>query len=583
MLVLWMCTLSLQIRNELCLHSGDVLQRCVILFAMLMPLGTIWSIDAVNARFEAGTPAESAALLRRRLKSRRPDSDVANDSGMHVGNGSPLHMNGEADARDEAIAILVSPHQADVVDALPPTRTIADFTTLAYMFQICIMYVFSVYHKSGHEWTVDYTATFYALQLDFFRKPMGDFLLMMPDAWLRFFTWAVWKWEKYGPMLYFVPFATGPCRLLGAFGFAFMHFSFGLAMRLAMFTYITMAAQTAFIPPMFWDDIVFTFLRRFSAFSTPLTIVYSPRKPLYRWLACAALELGLLRGAKMVRGSDAPSAPRLAVRGPTGDEATGLDALTALARASPLLWWYGWLLRFRPVKLHARLMLWLAGAADRLLCFERASVVVETSERSGNALVAESRDFTSLVFWAWRNIFALFCILFILLWCLANVNAYRGLPAEIHWIGPTLHIGQMWSMFSPHPPKSQWHFVIKANLTDDTQGDLFPNAGLFKFETLSPLTWERPDTLVGDIGNHRWFKIYEAFIWGQGYSDVPALRLGYGRYICREWNARHTGGSRLWMFEWWIIHAFVHEDGTRTFAGKDVLWEHHCYDTKPTD
>ena len=62
--------------------------------------------------------------------------------------------------------------------------------TIALLLQISFLYGFSAIHKSGAEWRSEYTATFYALQLDYFRTPIGAFFLNFPNL-LKFLTWAV--------------------------------------------------------------------------------------------------------------------------------------------------------------------------------------------------------------------------------------------------------------------------------------------------------------------------------------------------------------------------------------------------------
>ena len=42
------------------------------------------------------------------------------------------------------------------------------------------MYLFSYLYKTDDVWRKDYTAAYYALRLDFFRRPMGDLLLHYP-------------------------------------------------------------------------------------------------------------------------------------------------------------------------------------------------------------------------------------------------------------------------------------------------------------------------------------------------------------------------------------------------------------------
>lgn len=44
--LLWFMTISLHNRNHLVLHSGDILMRLELFFAMFLPLGEVYSIDS---------------------------------------------------------------------------------------------------------------------------------------------------------------------------------------------------------------------------------------------------------------------------------------------------------------------------------------------------------------------------------------------------------------------------------------------------------------------------------------------------------------------------------------------------------
>lgn len=60
----------------------------------------------------------------------------------------------------------------------------------------------------------------------------------------------------------------------------------------------------------------------------------------------------------------------------------------------------------------------------------------------------------------------------------------------------------------------------------------------------------------------------------EGYAD---LRRPFARYICREWNARHTGDERLATFQIVYMLETTQPDYRRTTPQKEVLWEHSCF------
>jgi hypothetical protein len=76
---------------------------------------------------------------------------------------------------------------------------IVDIATFTLIVQLLFMYFCAFFHKTGKEWTTTGTSSWLALQLDFFRRPFGDFLLLFPNV-CRFFTFAVLYWQS---MLFF--------------------------------------------------------------------------------------------------------------------------------------------------------------------------------------------------------------------------------------------------------------------------------------------------------------------------------------------------------------------------------------------
>jgi len=130
-------------------------------------------------------------------------------------------------------------------------------------------------------------------------------------------------------------------------------------------------------------------------------------------------------------------------------------------------------------------------------------------------------------------------------------------------------------MFSPHPPKSHWWYVIEAKLDNGTTTEIFKNEGLWNWEGNSPFNFEKPDPFYKSFGNHRWYKYFEN---GYNSKDSESLRLNFGRYLCREWNARHRGASMLHTFTVHFVIESQRDDGTRTPFTHSPLWNHICYE-----
>jgi hypothetical protein len=156
-------------------------------------------------------------------------------------------------------------------------------------------------------------------------------------------------------------------------------------------------------------------------------------------------------------------------------------------------------------------------------------------------------------------------------WNLSTMNIPN--PANDLWaLGPLLGIDQHWGMFSPRPPDTDFWYTIEGNTTGGQHIEIWHDGGLFEWKP-RPVEWEMPQPLHKSIGNHRWFKYYEMY----NQANTEALRLAYGRYICREWNKRYEGNDQLHMFNVWVLQERHNLDGTSTPLNKILLWGHRCY------
>ncbi len=88
-----------------------------------------------------------------------------------------------------------------------------------------------------------------------------------------------------------------------------------------------------------------------------------------------------------------------------------------------------------------------------------------------------------------------------------------------------------WSMFAP-PPKDRGWFAFPGKLADGRMVDVYEGG--------APLSYARPDLISDDFPNYRWRKLL-AVIRRRGAGFRPYV----SRYLCREWNAHHTGDDRL--------------------------------------
>ncbi|MBX7211847.1 MAG: HTTM domain-containing protein [Verrucomicrobiaceae bacterium] len=117
-LVSWVLLCSLQSRNPVVLHGGDIVLRTTLFWSVFLPLGARWSVDEARGRVSVFTAGGRVFSL----------------------------------------------------------------ASLALLFQTAMIYWFTAALKWGNEWTRDGTAVYYALSVDQFARLPGLWLLQFPGV-----------------------------------------------------------------------------------------------------------------------------------------------------------------------------------------------------------------------------------------------------------------------------------------------------------------------------------------------------------------------------------------------------------------
>jgi len=74
--------------------------------------------------------------------------------------------------------------------------------------------------------------------------------------------------------------------------------------------------------------------------------------------------------------------------------------------------------------------------------------------------------------------------------------------------------------------------------------------------------------------NHRWYKFFESYVY---HESSETIKLETGRYICREYNSKHTNNP----LQTWDMHQCTSISkwepyGEKTDFQCTVVWEHNC-------
>ena len=184
----WFMLVSIQNRTPVILQGGDVYLRVFAFIAMFLPLGALYSVDS---------------------GLREPEKEKPR---------------------------------------------FAHFSTpgVALIAQVAMVYTFAVLLKTAPEWRRDFSAVYYALQIQQITYPLGQLLLHFPKL-LPWLTRGTLVQEGAIPLLLLTPFLAGPARMLGAVLIILLHVALGLSIRLGHFPYIACTAALPLIPTWFWE------------------------------------------------------------------------------------------------------------------------------------------------------------------------------------------------------------------------------------------------------------------------------------------------------------------------------------------
>jgi len=169
------------------------------------------------------------------------------------------------------------------------------------------------------------------------------------------------------------------------------------------------------------------------------------------------------------------------------------------------------------------------------------------------------------------NLLAAFFLLYVFFWNFTTVTSFT-MPERIVPLGHFLGLSQNWNMFSPYPTKDDGWYVIPGTLRDGQQVDLMA-VTRDDFRVGEGVSWEKPGYVLATYKNEHWRKYLER-IWKAEYADQ---RLHFGRYICREWNARHAGDEQLETFQITYMLEMTQPGYQLATPETKVLWEHSCF------
>ena len=166
---------------------------------------------------------------------------------------------------------------------------------------------------------------------------------------------------------------------------------------------------------------------------------------------------------------------------------------------------------------------------------------------------------------------AAFFLVYVLLWNLRGLEATSPyvrqiFPPYANLVGYLLRLDQYWNMFSPYPPKADGWFVMPGTLQDGSQVELWTGERV--------VSWEKPSNISALYPNDRWWKFMENIYPGQ--REREAALDAYARYLCRDWNTRHSGQRQLETFQIFFMQETTLPNYQDIQPEKKLLGTHSC-------
>ncbi len=431
--------------------------------------------------------------------------------------------------------------------------------SIAYVIQFLIIWTMSGFLKTGAPWVTNATAVAMALHLESFVTNFGMWLRSIDSA-MYFITTATLIIERYVFVLFITPVQRDMGRLAGLILTTTLIIGFNLSFRLGLFGMIMFSISLGLLPGYFWDHIIMPLRKIASSKSQKgMTIFYDGDCSFCSRISKVTAGMLLLHPETKIifSGSDPEaystmhSAHSWVVRDHNGVSYTGFRAFVALMQSA---FFYR---IFAPVFLLTPIM-YIGENIYRMVAHNRPMTC--SVDMPDKPIKKQNKRI--------KNIFIIVMLGFVVVWNISSLPSYSRYkkPKFIEKSLLIFRLDQKWNMFAPYPTTEDGFFVMPGVLRDGSSVDIYSGS--------TNISYLKPQNMAWIYQNQRWQK-YLMNLWLKDFSNY---RLGYGQYLCREWNAHNIHEKNLMTFE--ILYILEETDINTLKESEPVpvsIWQHQCF------
>ncbi len=497
---------SLLNRNGLILQGGDNLLVIMSFWAIFLPLGARYSFDA--------------ALQQ-----------------AHLDNPNALASNAYREQPYFSVA------------------------TIAIVFQVLYLYIFTALMKTGDPWVSQFDAAYYAVSLQHFATPIGDWIRQFPGL-LKVATVFVLLVEFIGPLLVLSPFFWPWMRITGLLLLGSLHAAFLLMLHIGLFPLIDFMALSLLIPGALWVGLRNSDRQVARRQQLESIVIYYDEDCTFCLKMCLILRSFLLpQGTRILRAQNYPTIHAImerenswVIQDTQGGYHTHWQAMTFLFSQRWPFKPLGWLMSLRVLSgIGNRIYRWVAEnrglmgrVTSRLLPFRPLRL---QPTLAGSLLAA-------VFFYVVTS------------YNIHDLPGFRGhMPAHVNHLARVTRLDQRWDMFAPYPLTKSSYVLIPGTLRNGTTVDLYSL-------TSSKPDWQAPERFFPLYENYRWRKYLGRV---DGHSN-NTIRQALGGYLCKSWNNQpRDHETQLATLEIFVVKYRTNTKGRQKAESKDKVWRHWCY------